>query len=188
MPNDGSLRMNRSECQNQSYFTTGSLPLISSPWRQAPLHPRPEFLFSNWTIAVTVLTRGWVCILQLLLALTSAVILRSEFRRAHDHILPSQIRNSRNLEGQLPVFITPRNRVMNRSSLHGSLSSLSVTMENVCCLAVVTETWLTKRCLSMDFRVYLLLLERMFDEPLDGNWFPLWVHYSSFQASCHNII
>jgi hypothetical protein len=43
-------------------------------------------------------------------ALASAVILRSEFRRTHDHIL-SQIRDSTNLEGQAPVFIYPRNRV-----------------------------------------------------------------------------
>jgi hypothetical protein len=38
--------------------------------------------------------RGWVCRLQLLLALASAVILRSESRGTHDHILLSQIRNS----------------------------------------------------------------------------------------------
>jgi hypothetical protein len=55
------------------------------------------------------LTRGWVCRLQLLLILASAVILRSESR--YDHILLSQIRDSPNLEGQVPVFISPRNRV-----------------------------------------------------------------------------
>jgi hypothetical protein len=55
------------------------------------------------------LTRGWVCRLQLLLALTSAVILRCESRVNHDHILLSQIRDSTNLEGQVPVFTSPRN-------------------------------------------------------------------------------
>jgi hypothetical protein len=50
------------------------------------------------------------------LALASALILRSESRGAHDHtiftrILLSQIRDSPNLEGQVPVFISPRNRV-----------------------------------------------------------------------------
>jgi hypothetical protein len=40
----------------------------------------------------------------------SAVILRSEFRGTQD-ILLSQIRDSRNLEGQVPVFISHRNRV-----------------------------------------------------------------------------
>jgi hypothetical protein len=57
------------------------------------------------------LKRGWVCRLQLLLDLASAVILRSESRWIHDHILLSQIRDSSNLEGQVPVFISSRNRV-----------------------------------------------------------------------------
>jgi hypothetical protein len=41
----------------------------------------------------------------------SAVILRSESRGTHDHILLSQTRDSLNLEGLIPVFISPRNRV-----------------------------------------------------------------------------
>jgi hypothetical protein len=49
--------------------------------------------------------------LQLLLLLASAVILGSESRGTQDHILLSQIRDSSNLEGQVPVFISPRNRV-----------------------------------------------------------------------------
>jgi hypothetical protein len=57
------------------------------------------------------LTRGWVCRLQLLLVLVSAVIITSESRGTHDHILLSQIRDSPNLEGQVPVLISPRNRV-----------------------------------------------------------------------------
>jgi hypothetical protein len=39
------------------------------------------------------LTKGWVCCLQLLLALSSAVILRSESHGTHDHILQSQIQD-----------------------------------------------------------------------------------------------
>jgi hypothetical protein len=39
----------------QTYFTTGGLPPISSSWREAPWDPLPEFLFSNWTLAVIVL-------------------------------------------------------------------------------------------------------------------------------------
>jgi hypothetical protein len=57
------------------------------------------------------LTKGWVCHLQLLLALASAVILRVESHGTHDHILLSRIPDSPNLEGQIPVFISPRNRV-----------------------------------------------------------------------------
>jgi hypothetical protein len=51
------------------------------------------------------LTRGWVCRLQLLLALASAVILRSESGGNHDHILLSQIRDPQP-ESQAPVFIS----------------------------------------------------------------------------------
>jgi hypothetical protein len=51
---------------------------------------------------------GWVCRLQLLLTLGIAVILGSE---SHDHILLSEIRDSPNLEGQFPIFISPKNRV-----------------------------------------------------------------------------
>jgi hypothetical protein len=58
------------------------------------------------------LTRGWVCRLQFLLVLASAVIRRSESHGTHDHILLSQIRESPNLEGQVPIFISTRNRVV----------------------------------------------------------------------------
>jgi hypothetical protein len=43
--------------------------------------------------------------------LASALILKSESRGAHDQILLSQIRDSPILEDQVPVFISPRNRV-----------------------------------------------------------------------------
>jgi hypothetical protein len=76
----------RSRSRSRSHFTTGSLRPISSSWRQAP---------------------G----LSLLLVLASSVILKSDCRGTHDHILLSQIRDSPNLEGQVPVFISPRNRV-----------------------------------------------------------------------------
>jgi hypothetical protein len=46
-----------------------------------------------------------------MLVSTSAIILRSEYRGTHDHILLSQIRDSFYLEGQIPAFISSRNRV-----------------------------------------------------------------------------
>jgi hypothetical protein len=55
--------------------------------------------------------RGWVCPLQLLLVLASAVILGTESHGIYNHILLSQIRDSPNPEGQVPVFISPRKRV-----------------------------------------------------------------------------
>jgi hypothetical protein len=55
--------------------------------------------------------RVWVCYLQLLLTLANAVILGSECRETHDHILLSQIRDSPNLKSKIHVFISTRNRV-----------------------------------------------------------------------------
>jgi site-specific recombinase len=43
--------------------------------------------------------------------LASAVILGFESSRIHYHILLYQIRDSPKLEGQIPVFMSPRNRV-----------------------------------------------------------------------------
>jgi hypothetical protein len=63
------------------------------------------------TYVTSSLTRGWVSHLQLLLVLASAVILRSESCGTHDHILLSQIRDSPNLQGQVPVYMSPNNRV-----------------------------------------------------------------------------
>jgi hypothetical protein len=58
------------------------------------------------------MTSGWICRLQLLLALlVSAVILRSESHGTGDHILLSHNRDFPNLEGQVPVFISPSNWV-----------------------------------------------------------------------------
>jgi hypothetical protein len=103
--------------QSQSYFTTDRLLPISLSWRQAPWYSRPAiFCFQLQSCghspnATSSLTRGWVYRSQLLLGLANAVILRSESRGTHDHILLPQIRGSSNLEDQVPVFISPRNRV-----------------------------------------------------------------------------
>jgi hypothetical protein len=70
---------------------TGGLPPISSCWRQVPWDAHLAIFFQ--------------------LALARAVILRSESRGTHNHILLSRVRDSPNLEGKVPVFISPRNRV-----------------------------------------------------------------------------
>jgi hypothetical protein len=57
------------------------------------------------------LTRGRDCRLRLLLALVTAVILESESGGTHGLILLSQIWDSPNLGGQVPVFISSKNRV-----------------------------------------------------------------------------
>jgi hypothetical protein len=60
---------------------------------------------------VLSLKRGWVCPLQMLLALSSVVILGSESLETHDNILVSPIPDSSNLEGNVPVYIPPKNRI-----------------------------------------------------------------------------
>jgi hypothetical protein len=57
------------------------------------------------------LTRERVCHLQLLLVLASAVTPGSESHGTHDHILLSQIKDSSDVEDQVFVFISPRDRV-----------------------------------------------------------------------------
>jgi hypothetical protein len=56
----------------------------------------------SWYGALSLMRRR-LCPLQLLLVHASAVILGSESRETH-HILQSQIRDSVNLEGHIPVF------------------------------------------------------------------------------------
>jgi hypothetical protein len=58
------------------------------------------------------LTRGLFCRLQLLPVLANAVILRSDSHETHDHILLSQILDVPNLGGQIPVFVSFMNRVV----------------------------------------------------------------------------
>jgi hypothetical protein len=104
-------------CHSQRYFTAGGLVPVSSSWRQAPWDSRSEFFifqlntcgYSHYV--TSFLMRGCIYRLQLLLVLASLVILRSEFLRTHDHILLPQIRDSPNLEGQVPLFISLRSRV-----------------------------------------------------------------------------
>jgi hypothetical protein len=116
-----------SQSQSQCYFTTQSQESeLLYEWQftanQFVLTTNPlrlttsNFIYQlnpcgNSPYVTSSLTRGWVCHLQLLLVLASAIILKSESRGTHDHILLFQIRDFPNLEGQVPVFIPPRNRV-----------------------------------------------------------------------------
>jgi hypothetical protein len=82
--------------ESQSYVTTDGQSANLS-WNKAPIWGlRPDSftvrqLRVRWCEALSV-TRGRVCSLQLLLPLASAVILGSESRGTHDHILLPQIR------------------------------------------------------------------------------------------------
>jgi hypothetical protein len=81
----------------KSYVTTDN-QLASVSWNKAPIWGlRPDFYYCQqlrvcWCGAL-YLTRRWVCPLELLLALASAVILVSKSGGTRDHISPSQIRD-----------------------------------------------------------------------------------------------
>jgi hypothetical protein len=90
---------------NQFIFTTSPLRVTTS-----------NFIFQLNTCryspyVTSSLARRCVCRLQLLLVLANAVILRSESLGTHHRNLEPQIRDFLYLEGQVPVFISPRNRV-----------------------------------------------------------------------------
>jgi hypothetical protein len=79
---------------------------------QAPWDSRPGFFFqlntcSHSYYVTSSRTRGLVCRLQLLQALVSAVILGSESRGTHYHILLSQIRNSPTWRARPPYLYPP---------------------------------------------------------------------------------
>jgi hypothetical protein len=91
-------------------MTNSHLARLSSSGTQDQIFITVRQLGVCWC-GVPFLTRGWVCRLQLLLALSRAVILGFESCRCHDHILLSQIWDCPSLEGQVPIFISPKNRV-----------------------------------------------------------------------------
>jgi hypothetical protein len=77
---------------------TGGIPPISLSWCRAPRDSQPEFFSqlntcSHSPYITSSLTRGWVCHLQLLLALASAFILGSDSHGTRDHILLSQVQD-----------------------------------------------------------------------------------------------
>jgi hypothetical protein len=97
------------------------------------LEPMTRFLFSVWRLRVSwfgapSLTWGWVCnsLVQLLLGLARAVTLGSISHRTQT-ILYCLIWDSPNLEGQVPIFISPRN-IQTRCSFR----SVSISKKSLC--------------------------------------------------------
>jgi hypothetical protein len=120
-----SQHMNRSSSITNSLTTTEAESELLYDWRfsanQFVLAISPlrittgNFIFQLNTCGyspnvTSSLMMGWICSLQLLLVLASAVILRSESDGTHDHILLSESRLPQP-EGQVPLFRIPRNRV-----------------------------------------------------------------------------
>jgi hypothetical protein len=95
-----------SVAQDQIFITVRQLQVC---WCGAPSLMRARVCRLQLLLATTLrsLTRGQVYRLQLLLA----TILESKSHRTYDHILLFQIWDFSNLEGQVPVFISPWNGV-----------------------------------------------------------------------------
>jgi hypothetical protein len=117
-----SVGVRRSKALRRTWWTmafTLRLAVYSQSVRlgDKPLETHDQHFFfqiNTWfhsPYVTSFVTRGWVCSSQLLLVLASAVILRYDSRRTHDDILQSQIRDSPNMEVQVSVFISSRNRV-----------------------------------------------------------------------------
>jgi hypothetical protein len=105
----------QSQSQSQSQllyewqFTADQFVLASSPLRLMTSDLIFQLNTCGYSPYVTSsLTRGSVCHLKLLLVLASAVILRSEFRGTHDHILLSQIRDAPQPWGPGPRIYIPQ--------------------------------------------------------------------------------
>jgi hypothetical protein len=100
-----------SEWLNDWRFTANEFVLVTSPLRLT----NNCFLHLNTCGYSPYVTpcpkRGWICRLKLLMIFASTVIIRSESRGTHDHIILSQVRDAPNLEGEVPVIIFSRNTV-----------------------------------------------------------------------------
>jgi hypothetical protein len=110
--------VSESELLHDRRFTANQFVLATSPLRLTTsvfFHLNTCF---HSPYVTSSLTRGWVCSLQLLLGLASEVILRSESCGTRDDILLFQIRDCPNLEGQVPVFLSPRNRLASFTPRH----------------------------------------------------------------------
>jgi hypothetical protein len=87
-----------STSQSQSYVTTDGQS-ASVSWNKTPICGlRPDFYYclTVWQLrscfcGAPSLTRGWVCLLYMLLVLASAVCLGSESLETRNHILLSQV-------------------------------------------------------------------------------------------------
>jgi hypothetical protein len=98
------MSQSQSETANQFFLAPNPLRLKISIFFKLDICGHGPYVTSS-------LTRGLVCRLQLLLALAIAIIFGSESRGTNDHILLFQIQDFPNLECQVPVFISPRNRM-----------------------------------------------------------------------------
>jgi hypothetical protein len=99
-------------------FTANQFVLATSRLRLTAINFFQRKLCGHNSYVTSCLTRGWVCRLQLMLVLASAVILWSGFRATNDHILPSQIRDSLTSWDRFPYLYPPGTGWSSYSSRH----------------------------------------------------------------------
>jgi hypothetical protein len=105
----GRLSESESESLYDWQFTANQFVLVTSSLRLTASNFFSQMNSCYHSHYVTsTLKRGWVCRSQLLLAFTSAVILRSESRGTHDQILLSKIRDSPQSGGPGPPIYIPQ--------------------------------------------------------------------------------
>jgi hypothetical protein len=103
-----SVLKSESEFRHDWPLTANQFVLATSPLSLTSSNVIFQLNICGYSPYVTsFLTRIWVCRLPLLPVFASAVILRSESCRNSWPIILSQIRDSSNLKGQVPVFIFP---------------------------------------------------------------------------------
>jgi hypothetical protein len=100
------------QSKSKSKLCYDRMPVVQSVLVPSPIGAQDQIFVTVRQLRVRWCeARGRICRLQLLLAFAISVILWSESCGTHDHILLSQIQDSPNLEGQVTVSISPRNRV-----------------------------------------------------------------------------
>jgi hypothetical protein len=143
--------------------------------------PRPDFCYCQLWVCrcgTPFLMRRWACNLQLLPALTSTIILTAGSHRTHGHILRSQIWDSSNLEGQVPVFISPRNRMV---QLHTqTLGSLYVAPYDSQRVEPLGNSALVTALHFLFCYVCIYCHGTVFTVPLPRNAHLFWLHYPGF--------
>jgi hypothetical protein len=119
---------------------------------------------------VLSLKRKQACCSQLLLVLVSAVILGSESCGTRDQILLSQIKDSLNLEGQVPVFTSPSYTPRHWVPFSSPRTVRRATVE-VFDPASTPSRWIISLCVIITamFRVLQLLVRTTRECPI--NWF-----------------